>query len=436
MSDPARQGAIAAEGAGHRAASGDVREGARVESSTTAGSGARRRVLILVENASVPYDRRVTAEARSLVAHGYVVSVICPAAADQPLSESLEGIEIRRYRPWRASGGALSQVAEYLVALVKTFALMVSLARHPGFDVIQACNPPDLFFLITWPFKLLGTRFIFDQHDLAPELYAALYGKDSGAIMWALRTSERLTYRHADAVITVNESYKRLAVSRGGVDAQATFVVRNGPREGWPKDVAPDLSLKRGRGSLVVYMGVMGHQDGVDVLLAAIEVLVNTLGHTDVAFALVGDGNAAASLKVLAAKLGIERHVEFTGWVSDEAVLSSYLRSADACVCPEPSSPLNDHSTFIKVMEYMAAGVPIVAFDLPETRVSAGGAALYATPGDVEGFARLLADVLKDPKVADAMRVQAAARIPELRWERQVPELLAAYGYVLGDSKR
>lgn len=396
------------------------------------GASAARRVLILVENASVPYDRRVTAEAKSLLADGYVVSVICPAAPDQPLSESIDGVEVRRYRGRPSRGGALSQVAEYLVALAKTLWLMIGLARSPGFDVVHACNPPDLFFAIVWPFTLAGKRFVFDQHDLSPELYAGLYGRDRGPIMAALRLTERASYKAADAVIVVNESYKRLAIERGGMDADRVFVVRNGPREGWPRHVEPDAALKRGRRYLVVYMGVMGFQDGVDVLLEAVGTLVHRRGFTDATFCLVGAGNAAVSLQAQAAELGIREYVEFTGWVSDEDELSRYLVSADACVCPEPSSPLNDKSTFIKVMEYMASGTPIVAFDLPETRFSAGGAALYAPPGDVEAFARALVRALSDTEARSAMQAEAAERIGSLRWERQVPALLAAYERAMG----
>jgi len=393
----------------------------------------RARVLILLENAPLIYDRRVKAEAGSLQANGFAVSVICPFAPcprgdpGEPFRESLDGVLVRRYRPRPASGGARSQVAEYLVALAKTLWLMVGLARSPGFDVIQACNPPDLFFLIAWPFKLAGKRFIFDQHDLTPELYSALYGRDTGPIMTMLRWSERMSYRLADAVIACNESYRNLALSRGGVAPDRVFIVRNGPREDWPRPVAPDPSLKGGRPLLVVYMGVMGYQDGVDVLLDVVYTLVHAMGFREATFALVGHGDAAEDLRRQAREQGIEEFAEFVGWVADEELLSRYLVTADVCVCPEPSSPLNDHSTFIKVVEYMASGAPIVAFDLPETRFSAGDAAVCAAPGDVEGFAARLKEVLSDPDLRSAMRAEASRRTPALRWERQVPSLLAAY---------
>ena len=378
----------------------------------------------------MPQDRRVAAEAASLLANGFSVSVICPATRDQPQQEILNGVLVKRYYPRRptcASGGAASQVAEYLVALAETLRLMISVARSPGFDVVQACNPPDLFFLISWPFKLLGKRFIFDQHDLSPELYSTLYGRTRGPIMSALRWSERMSYRLADAVIVCNESYRRIALTRGGVAADQVFVVRNGPRENWPRPVERDVSLKGGRPLLVVYVGVIGHQDGVDVLLEGIHALVHGRGFREATFALVGDGNATHDLERQARELGIEEFVDFVGWVEDEEVLSRYLVTADACVCPEPSNPLNDHSTFIKVMEYMASGTPIVAFDLPETRVSAGDAAVYAAPGDIEGFTARLLDALTDPDLGAAMRAEAARRTPGLRWEQQVPNLLAAY---------
>lgn len=392
------------------------------------GSGGhRRRVLILIENESIPHDRRVAEEVRSLVAAGFDVSVICPAFEGEPLRDAWEGAQIRRYRPREAGGGAFSQVAEYGLALVKTLWLMLALARSPGFDVIQACNPPDLFFTITWPFKLAGKRFVFDQHDLTPELYRSLYRRDSGALVALLRWSERRSYRHADAVVACNESYRALAVGRGGVSEDRVFVVRNGPREGWPLPVEPDPALKRGRSSLVVYMGVMGRQDGVDVLLRVVEILVHRLRFEDVTFALVGDGNAVPELKQRARELRIDHVVEFAGWIADEELLSRYLVTADACVCPEPASPLNDRSTFVKVMEYMASGTPLVAFDLPETRRSAGAAAAYAEPGDLAGFAACLQAVLSDRELSAAMGREALRRMPQLRWERQVPNLLAAY---------
>lgn len=400
------------------------------------GRDRQPRVLILVENAPVPGDRRVTDEARSLLANGYVVSVIAPAGPGQPRREAVDGIEVRRYHAVHASGGAGAQVAEYMNALVKTFWLMVVLSRRPGFDVIEACNPPDLFFLIVWPFKLLGKRFIFDQHDLTPELYSSLYMRDRGLIMRVLRWSEHRTYRLADVVLSCNESYRRLALTRGGKTPDRVFVVRNGPGENWPIPVAPDPSLKDGRPYLVVYMGIMGFQDGVDVLVEAVHELVHTLGFHEATFAIVGDGSAMASLKQQARELDVEEWVTFVGWVRDEETMALYLASADACVCPEPSSPLNDQSTFAKVMEYMAAGKPIVAFDLPETRFSAREAAAYAAPGDVAGFARLIRDVLTDATLKRKMTEAAAARIPSLRWERQIPALLAAYDSALDAERR
>ncbi len=395
---------------------------------------ARRspRALILVENESVPHDRRVMQEARSLVEAGYGVSVICPADPGERSHETLEGVIVRRYRQRKARGGALSQVAEYANALVRTAWHMAALARRPGFDVVQACNPPDLFFALVWPYALAGKRFVFDQHDLTPELYATLYGKDSGAVLRVLRWCERRSYRLADAVIATNGSYKELACTRGGVAEDRVFVVRNGPKEGWPLPVAADASLRRGRRFLVVYVGVMGRQDGVDVLLQAVAELVHVRGFTDAHFALVGSGDALDSLVALAGTLGIADHVEFTGWVRDEEILSRYLVTADACVAPEPSSPLNDRSTFIKVMEYLAAGAPVVAFDLPETRVSAGEAALYAEPGDTAGFAALIERALLDEGLRTRLREAATSRLPALRWEAQVPALLAAYSHALG----
>jgi glycosyltransferase involved in cell wall biosynthesis len=384
-------------------------------------------VLILIENTSVTYDRRVLKEASALMAAGYSVSVICPAEGGEPLREDLGGIHVRRYRPRQSKGGAASQVLEYVTALAKTFWLMLGMLNKPGFDIIQACNPPDLFFLIVGPFRLFGKRFVFDQHDLSPELYSTIFGADSGAILAALRWSERRSYAMADAVIATNHTYRRLALTRGGVAEDRVFVVRNGPRDGWPLPVDADPGLKRGRRYLAAYIGVMGHQDGVDVLLNAIGVLKHEMAFTDATFALVGAGSALEGLKHQAAELDIEELVDFRGWVADDALLSQYLVTADVCVCPEPSNPLNDHSTFIKVMEYMSASRPIVAFDLPETRFSAGDAAVYAPPGDVRRFAELLLDAFSDTALRERTARAATERLPSLRWESQVPSLLAAY---------
>lgn len=390
-------------------------------------TGGRNRVLILVENAPLPGDRRVEHEAVSLIANGYHVSVICPAWADQVPYESFKGVDVYRYRIKSPEGGTLAHVLEYLEALAKTFWLMLKISRKPGFDVIHACNPPDLFFLLAWPFVLFDKKFIFDQHDLSPELFASLYGHDRSLVISLLRLTEWCTYRLSTVVISSNESYRKIAHARGGIPFDRSFAVRNGPREDWPRPVEPDESLKAGSKYLVGYMGVMGKQDGVDALLSAIDVLVNKQGFTEAQFALIGDGNAEAELKKQAADLGIESYVDFVGWVADQDLLSRYLITADACVCPETSSPLNDHSTFIKVMEYMAAGTPIVAFDLPETRVSAGDAALYVQSGDIEGFAVCIKQVLIDEDLRARITAAAAKRIPGLRWETQVPNLLAAY---------
>lgn len=392
------------------------------------------RALMLIENQGIPTDRRVMSEAQSLRAHGYSVSIICPRQDGQMSEEVIDGILVRRYAARPAQGGAKSQVVEYGNALVKTLWHMIALSRRPGFDVIHVGNPPDLFVLLAAPFKLAGKRFIFDQHDLAPELYSAIYARDSGFLMRALRWTERLSYRHSDAVISTNESYKRLACTRGGVDPERVFVVRNGPREGWPGAATPDNSLKRGRPYLVVYLGIMGPQDGVDVLVDSIAELVNGMGFKDATFALVGDGAACPSLREQAETAGIADWIDFTGWISDQELLSTYLVTADACVCPDPSSPLNDKSTFVKVAEYMAAGTPIVAFDLPETRFSAGDAALYAQPGDVSGFAGLIRDALVDETLRERMARGAAERVPMLCWEEQVPNLLAAYECALRQS--
>ncbi len=387
----------------------------------------KRRVLILVENLPSPFDRRVWQEATALRDAGWTVSIVCPTGKGyEKRYEEIDGIAIHRYRLPVEASGALGYALEYAVALACTFALSWRVLFTRGFDVIHACNPPDLFFLIGGFFKLLGKKFLFDHHDLNPELYEAKFGRRD--FFYRLMVAfERLTFRTADVSIATNESYKRIAVERGGMDPQRVFVVRSGPSLERMKILPPEPALKRGRKHLVGYVGVMGRQEGIDYLLQAARHIVVERGRTDVHFGLVGGGTSLDEMKALARELGVADHVTFTGRVPD-AQLLAMLNTADVCVNPDVANEMNDKSTMNKIMEYMALGKPIVQFDLTEGRFSARDASLYATKNDARDMAERILELLDDPGRRARMGAYGRARVEnELEWRYEVPKLLAAY---------
>jgi glycosyltransferase involved in cell wall biosynthesis len=396
---------------------------------------ARNRILIIVENLPCPFDRRVWQEARALRAAGYTVSIICPKGPGYMRSyEELDGIQIYRHpQPFEAST-ALGYLGEYTWALLAQFALSVRIALFGrGFDVIHACNPPDTIFLIGAFYKLFGKKFVFDHHDINPELYLAKFGRRD-LLYKMLLLLERWTFKTADVCIATNESYKRIAVERGGVPASRVFVVRSGPDLSRMRILPPDSALKRGRNYLVGYVGVMGRQEGIDGLLTAIHHIVHELGRRDVHFGLVGGGTALEEAKARARALHVEDYVTFTGRVPDEAMLAM-LNTADVCVNPDVANEMNDKSTMNKIMEYMALGKPIVQYDLTEGRVSAQDASLYAARNDPIDLARKLLTLIDDEPLRRRMGELGLERVrTRLAWEHEVPNLLAAYEVVQATS--
>src|SRR5882724_1762908 len=386
-----------------------------------------RRVLILVENLPSPFDRRVWQEATTLRDAGYVVSIICPTGRGyEGKFESIDGIHIYRYKLPVEASGAAGYVLEYAVALAWTFALAWRVLLTRGFDVVHACNPPDLFFLIGGFFKLFGKKFVFDHHDLNPELYEAKFGR-RGFFHSLMLKLEYWTFRTADVSIATNESYRRIAVGRGRMPPERVFVVRSGPSLERLRILPPDERFKRGRRYLVGYVGVMGKQEGIDYLLRAIRHIVLELGRTDVHFGLVGAGTSLEEMKALARELGVADHVTFTGRVPDGEMLAM-LNTADVCVNPDVANELNDKSTMNKIMEYMALGKPIVQFDLLEGRYSAQQASLFAIKNDAPDLARKIVELLDDPVRRARMGQYGRRRVEsELEWRHEVPKLLAAY---------
>jgi glycosyltransferase involved in cell wall biosynthesis len=390
-------------------------------------NGVRRNVLILVENLPSPFDRRVWQEANALRDAGYGVSIICPTGRGyESYFEEIDGIAIYRYDLPVEASGAIGYAIEYTLALFWTFLLTWRVLFTRGFDVIHACNPPDLFFLIGGFFKLLGKKFVFDHHDINPELYEAKFGRRD--IFWKLMVwLERLTFKTADASLATNESYRRIAIERGGMDPDRVFVVRSGPSLERMRIQPPDESLKRGRKYLVGYVGVMGRQEGIDLLLCAARAIVVNHGRTDIHFGLVGGGSSLAEMKALAVKLQIEDYVTFTGRVPDAEMLAM-LNTAEVCVNPDVANEMNDKSTMNKIMEYMALAKPIVQFDLTEGRFSAQEASAYAKRNDPDHLAARIVELIDDPERRAQMGAYGRRRVEnELEWRYEVPKLRAAY---------
>ena len=384
-------------------------------------------VLIIVENLPVPFDRRVWQEARALTEAGYRVSVICPKGRGFEKSrETIEGIEVYRHRLWEASG-PLGYLVEYVWAFTAQFWLALRVYAHTRFRLIHACNPPDTIFLVAVFFKLFGVRFLFDHHDLNPELFEAKFGERYRMLRWLVCLAERWTFRTAKVSIATNESYREVAMTRGKMNPERVFIVRSCPDLSRVRQVPAQQELKRGRTFLVVYLGTMGPQEGVDLMIAAATYLMTAKQRKDVTFVFIGGGSEIPRLKTQAALEGLEGFVTFTGRIPDSE-LAAYLSTADVCVAPDPKNPMNDKSTMNKILEYMAYARPLVQFDLTEGRRSAGDAALYAQPNDPRDFAEKIQALLESKSLRDELGQRGRRRIEEsLNWEIEKESLLAAY---------
>lgn len=392
-----------------------------------ASVGRQKKVLIIVENLPVPFDRRVWQEATTLAKNAYTVSIICPKSEEYPKSfEVLENIHIYRHPLPVEADGAIGYALEYSAALFWQFFLAIKILFSRGFDAIHACNPPDNIFVIGFFFKLFGKKFLFDHHDINPELYEAKFGRRDFfykvMLLW-----ERWTFKVADVSIATNESYKKIAIERGGMPPDKVYVVRSGPKLERLKILPPDNSLKCGRDYLVGYVGVMGKQEGIDYLLKSASYIIHELKRTDIHFGLVGGGTELSSMQDYAKELDISEFVTFTGRVSDKEMLRM-LNTADICANPDVANEMNDKSTMNKVMEYMALGKPIVQFDLTEGRYSAQEASLYAKKNDEKDFALKIVQLIDDSKLRKKMGTYGRERVVNtLSWEYEAPNLLKAY---------
>jgi glycosyltransferase involved in cell wall biosynthesis len=389
-------------------------------------------VCIVVQNLPVPFDRRVWLECRALRDAGYEVSVVCPKGKGDPAYQQLDNVHLYKYRAFPPITRQIMFVAEYLWSILATFAGLVRAWRRRPFSVVQVCNPPDVLFAAVLPFRVRGVRMVFDQHDLCPELYRSRFDGPAALPYRALLLAERLTYRLSTQVISTNESYRRVALRRGRKSPADVTVVRTGPDPDRMRRTEPDEPLTRGHEHLLVYIGVMGPQDGVDLALRAMHHIVHVRGRTDVALTLIGDGDAGTGLRRLAGELDLGDHVEFTGRAPD-ALVTRLMSTADVGLSPDPKNALNDVSTMNKTMEYMAFELPVVAFDLVETRVSAQDAAVYAEPNRVDAYADLVLDLLGDEVRRKQMGAAGRRRVEDvLAWRNQMPAYVGVYDRLTG----
>jgi len=399
-------------------------------------------VLIVVENLPVPLDRRVWLEATTLVRAGYHVSVICPTGRGwTALRETIEGVEIYRYpAPPEAHSGALAYGREWGSALWHMIRLARVVRREQGFEVIHGCNPPDLVWLLALLWRPFGVRYLFDHHDVCPELFEAKFGR-RGPLYAVMRLWERLTFACASVSIATNESFRAIATGRGGMDPADVFVVRSAPRVEHFLPGPGDRALRRGAGTAIGYVGVIGQQEGMDLLVAAAAHLIGVLGRddprmADVHFVVVGFGPHLETVKADVAARGLSAHFTFTGALYEDGLLAA-LNAVDIGVAPDPKNPMNDISTMNKVMEYMTLEKPVVQFDLAEGRASAGPASLYARANDPQDFAAKLAELIADPARRAGMGRAGRERVlASLSWDHSVPHLLAAYERIFARVRR
>jgi glycosyltransferase involved in cell wall biosynthesis len=371
-----------------------------------------------------------------LTAAGYDVTVVCPKGKNDPSHQILDGVTLLKYRPYAPGGRAVGFVMEYAYSFLATARLVLSARRGGPFDVVQACNPPDIFWPIArWLRRRDGSRFVFDHHDLCPELFDSRFPEGKQLPRRGLVALERATFRTADHVVSTNASYAEIALRRGDKRPANVTVVRTGPDPERLRRRETVPALRRGRKHLVAYIGVMGPQDGVDLAIRAAAHVVHDLGREDVSFTFMGAGDCYDEIVALRDTLGLRDYVELPGRVPDETVIN-VLSTADVGLSPDPKNPLNDLSTMNKTLEYMAFGMPVVAFDLKETRVSANGAGCYVASGDVAAYARAIVALLDDAEKREDMGREGRLRIEkELGWPHQRDAYVGVYDRLVGRTR-
>lgn len=394
---------------------------------TSAERRARRSCVIVVENLPVPFDRRVWQEATALRRAGWQVSVICPATECYPARfEEIDGICIYRHRLPLEARGRAAFLVEYTTALLHEFRLLVKVWRERGFTVIQACNPPDLIFLVAWPFKLFGKRFLFDHHDVSPELFAAKFDR-KGTLHRLLLMFERMTFRTADMVVSANDTFRDIAIDRGGKHPKDVVTVYSVPDRSRIRRVEPDISIRKSRRFVLGYLGIVNDQDGVDHMVRAVEHLVRKDGFTDFQAVIVGDGPALPAVRALTSSLRLDDYITLTGYLSGEALLQ-HISAFDVGMIPDPVNDYNDKISMNKVFEYSALGIPSVAYRLTETRRLLGEAALYAPSPDPSGLAAACLRLFQDGSLREKCAT-AAARLGReaFDWDAEARKYVAAF---------
>jgi glycosyltransferase involved in cell wall biosynthesis len=401
-----------------------------------------RRVLIIIQNLPVPFDRRVWLECQALVRAGYQVSVVCPKGKGDPSYQVIDSVEIYKYKPYAPGGSKLSFVAEYLYSFTATAWHVLRARRKGRFDVLQACNPPDIFWPIGIALRILDrTKFVFDHHDLCPELFESRFPNAPEVLHKGLLALEWCTHRTAAHVISTNDSYRNVAITRSGKRPADVTVVRTGPDPDKLLRGLAERAQRREHTYLAAYIGVMGPQDGVDIVVKAAHVVVHEMGRDDIAFTLIGKGDCFNELVALRDELKLNGHVEFTGRAPDELV-KRVMSTADLGLSPDPKNPLNDVSTMNKTMEYMSFELPVVAFDLIETRVSARDAAVYVTPTgdpdqDVRDYAKAIVDLIDDEAERLRMGKLGRARVEEeLAWSHSERAYVGVYDKLTGGADK
>lgn len=387
----------------------------------------KRGILIIVENLPVPFDTRVWQEATTLVKNGYTVSVICPKGKGYDKEfEVLQGVNIYRHNLPTEGNGLIGYVREYGTALKEQIRLAKKVYKEVGFNVIQGCNPPDNIYMVANRFKKYGVKYVFDHHDICPELFEAKF-KKKGLLYQSQILLEGRTYKNCDIAFVTNESYKKIAIERGKMSADKVFVLRSGPRLERLKIQEPKDEIKRGKRYMIGYLGVIGQQEGIEYLLEAAKYIKESKGRNDIFYGIVGGGPHLEALKQKCKEMKIDDIFEFTGRVSDQVMLD-YLNTADICVNPDEYNEMNDKSTMNKVLEYMALGKPIVQFDLTEGKYSAKKASLYAKPNDYKDLAEKIIYLLDNEDKRFEMGQYGMNRIKnELSWEHTSRELLRGY---------
>lgn len=395
-----------------------------------------RKVLIIVENLPVPFDTRVWQEATTLAANGYTVSVICPKGKGYTEEEEyLQGVHIFRHNLPAEGNGAIGYAKEYLTALKEELCLAKKVYKEIGFDVIHGCNPPDDIYMVAQHFKKYGVKYVFDHHDICPELFEAKFGSTSGLLYKSQLWLEKQTYKHCTFAFVTNESYKKIAIERGKMDPNKVIVLRSGPKLERMRILPPVESIKRGYKYMVGYLGVIGQQEGIEYLLEAAKYIKEH--DNNVFWGIVGGGPHLEALKNQAHDMGLDDCVEFTGRAPDQQMLE-YLNTADVCVNSDKYNSMNDKSTMNKILEYMTLAKPIVQFDLTEGRYSAQEASLYAKNNDAEDMAKKIMELLADPERRKRMGDYGRNRVVnELSWEHTSKALLEGYEkFFNGDFER